>query len=148
MTALARVHGQGVLALSEIARLESLPVSYLEQLIGELRRAHIVEGTRGMHGGYRLARHPDQITVGEVYRVLEGEVSPVECTADGYLAGSCDRESNCLSKSVWTRVRDSVMAVLDSTTLGDLCRDETVDAGPTFIPLESIAGVRLPAGKA
>src|SRR6266702_3344587 len=59
MTELARSYRQGrLLSISEIARNEALPVSYLEQLVGELRRAGLVEGTRGVHGGYRLAAPP------------------------------------------------------------------------------------------
>ena len=66
---------RGLLSLSEISRTELLPLAYLEQLIGELRRAGLVEGVRGLHGGYRLTRGPSEITVGEVYRVLEGPIA-------------------------------------------------------------------------
>ncbi len=67
MTELARSYRQGrLLSISEIARNEDLPVAYLEQLVGELRRAGLVEGTRGVHGGYRLARGPEAMTVGDV----------------------------------------------------------------------------------
>src|ERR671938_1528414 len=113
MTELARSYRvHRLLSISEIARNEDLPVAYLEQLVGELRRAGLVEGTRGVRGGYRLARPPRSITVGEVYRVLEGEVAPVECTAEDYLPGACVRESACLSRSIWQRVQAAVVAVL------------------------------------
>src|SRR6266700_1259927 len=86
MTELARSYREErLLSISEIARNEGLPVAYLEQLVGELRRAGLVEGTRGVRGGYRLARAPQAITVGEVYRDLEGEVAPVDCTAASIL---------------------------------------------------------------
>ena len=123
MTQLARSHGQGLLSLAEISRTESLPLAYLEQLIGELRRAGLVEGVRGLHGGYRLTRTPSEITVGQVYRVLEGPIAPVECTAADYLPHSCDREEGCLSRSVWERVQDAISGVLDATTLNDLCNE-------------------------
>ena len=141
MTELARAHGRGLLSLGEIARAELLPLPYLEQLIGELRRAGLVEGVRGLHGGYRLTRRPDQITVGEVYRVLEGAIAPVECTAEDYLPHSCEREAACLSRSVWTRVRDSISAVLDTTTLEDLCRSDPAYAATSLIAVESIKGL-------
>jgi len=120
MGQLSKAYGQGLLSLTEIARAEQLPLAYLEQLVGELRRAHLVEGTRGLHGGYRLIRPPTEITVGEVYRVLEGPIVTVECTAEDYVSGSCDLENGCLSRSVWTRVRESIQQVLDSTTLADM----------------------------
>lgn len=120
MTELGRMHGRGLLSLAAISRTEGLPLAYLEQLIGELRRAGLVEGVRGLHGGYRLTRPPSAITVGEVYRILEGPIAPVECTADDYLPMSCAHEVGCGSKVIWSRVRDSITSVLDATTLEDL----------------------------
>src|SRR6266581_2442818 len=94
MTELARSYREErLLSISEIARNEALPLSYLEQLVGELRRAGLVEGTRGVHGGYRLARAPEAITVGDIYRILEGEVAPVDCTAEDYLPSTWPRSS-------------------------------------------------------
>src|SRR3981081_1926063 len=88
MTELARSYREDrLLAISEIARNEDLPLSYLEQLVGELRRAGLVEGTRGVHGGYRLARAPEAITVGDINRVLEGEAAPVARTDAAHLRG-------------------------------------------------------------
>jgi Rrf2 family protein len=140
MTELARSYGQErLLSIAEIARSEDLPLAYLEQLVGELRRAGLVEGTRGVRGGYRLARPPCAITVGEVYRVLEGAVAPVECTAEDYLPGSCVREPVCLSRSIWDRVQHAILAVLDSTTLDDLLKTEVRRAPPAqFVPLETL----------
>jgi Rrf2 family transcriptional regulator, cysteine metabolism repressor len=140
MTELARSYAEGrVLSISEIARNEDLPLAYLEQLVGELRRAGLVEGTRGVRGGYRLSRTPAAITVGDVYRVLEGEVAPVECTAEDYLPGSCAREPVCLSRGIWERVQLAILAVLDSTTLDDLLRTEALHhAAPHLVPLESL----------
>ncbi|HEX3245971.1 MAG TPA: Rrf2 family transcriptional regulator [Chloroflexota bacterium] len=141
MTELAAAYEQGLLPLSEIARSEQLPLAYLEQLIAELRRAGLVEGIRGVHGGYRLARHPDEITVGDIYRVLEGPIAPVDCTAVEYLPGSCVVEESCLSRSVWARVRDSIESVLDSTSLEDLRLEHAATAGPSVIPLEALRAV-------
>ena len=137
MTELARSFREDkLLSIAEIARNEGLPLAYLEQLVGELRRAGLVEGTRGVRGGYRLARAPEGITVGEIYRVLEGEVAPVDCTAEDYLPGSCAREPLCLSRGIWARVQAAILSVLDSTTLDDLLQSE----GRQFVPLTSIQG--------
>jgi Rrf2 family protein len=135
MTELARSYREDrLLSIAEIARSEGLPLAYLEQLVGELRRASLVEGTRGVRGGYRLARAPEAITVGDVYRVLEGEVAPVDCTAEDYLPGSCAREPVCLSRGIWSRVQAAILGVLDSTTLDDLLLTE----GRQFVPLEAV----------
>jgi Rrf2 family transcriptional regulator, cysteine metabolism repressor len=140
MTELARSYGDDrLVSIAEIARSEDLPLSYLEQLVGELRRAYLVEGTRGVHGGYRLARPPAEITVGDVYRVLEGEVAPVACTAEDYLPGGCPRDAVCLSRSIWERVQRAVLDVLDATTLADLVRSERSPAAPSqFVPIASL----------
>jgi Rrf2 family transcriptional regulator, cysteine metabolism repressor len=146
MTQLARSFDGGLLSLTEIARAEHLPLAYLEQLVAELRRARLVEGTRGLHGGYRLSRPPTTITVGEVYRVLEGPISPVECTAEDYQPGGCDLEQECLSRSVWARVQESISKVLDSTTLADLLAPSAAPRSDSMIMLEMVHDVSGKAG--
>lgn len=138
MTELARSYGdQRLLSISEIARNEDLPLAYLEQLVGELRRGGLVEGTRGVRGGYRLARAPGAITVGEVYRILEGEVAPVECTAEDYQTGTCMRESACMSRSIWQRVQAAILSVLDATTLDDLLISDALQhASAHAVPIQ------------
>jgi Rrf2 family transcriptional regulator, cysteine metabolism repressor len=142
MTELARSYREDrLLSISEIARNEDLPLAYLEQLVGELRRGGLVEGTRGVHGGYRLSRAPESVTVGEVYRILEGEVAPVDCTAEDYLPGACGRESVCMSRSIWERVQAAILGVLDSTTLDDLLISDALQhAAAHFVPLDSLGG--------
>ena len=142
MTELARSYRDDrLLSISEIARNEDLPLAYLEQLVGELRRAGLVEGTRGVRGGYKLARGPEHITVGDVYRILEGEVAPVDCTAEDYVPGSCTREQTCLSRDIWARVQAAVLGVLDATTLDDLLISDALQhaAATHFIKLEDIS---------
>jgi Rrf2 family protein len=128
MTELARAYGRGPLSIAEIAAVEHLPAGYLEQLAMPLRRAGLIKGTRGAHGGYALARPPAAISVGDVIRALEGPVAPVECLYDEYPPGSCIREPVCLSRPVWQRVKDSIDQVLDSISLEDLCG--TAEPGP------------------
>src|SRR5918995_306966 len=89
MTELAKAYGQGPRSLAWIAGAQHLPAGYLEQLAIPLRRAGLVESTRGAHGGYQLARPPELVSVGEIVRALEGPVTPVECLADDYPLGSC-----------------------------------------------------------
>lgn len=121
MTELAKAHGSAPVPLSEIARIESLPLAYLEQLVSDLRRAGLVEGTRGLHGGYRLTRSPAGVSVGEVVRALEGPIELVECLAEAYESGACGREPECMSRGIWFRVQHAIDRVLDATSLQDLC---------------------------
>ncbi len=127
LTELAHAYGGGPLSLSEIAETEGLPLAYLEQLVSPLRRAGLVESTRGAHGGYQLARDPSTITFGEVMQVLEGPFEPVECTAGSYVSGTCAREPACVSKVVWHRLKSSMEAALDRITLADLSSDPHAD---------------------
>jgi Rrf2 family protein len=140
MTELAKSYGQGPLALTRIAEVEHLPVGYLEQLAMPLRRAGLIEGRRGAHGGYQLALPPQHVTVGAVIRALEGPIAPVECLSEDYVVGSCDREIACASQSLWQRVKLSVDQVLNSVTLADLCAE--ADAVSAFIPLSRLERAR------
>ncbi|MBI4492329.1 MAG: Rrf2 family transcriptional regulator [Chloroflexi bacterium] len=133
MIELAKVHGTRPLALSEIARTEELPLAYLEQLVADLRRAHLVGGMRGLHGGYRLTRPPAQVTVGDVVRALEGPLALVDCLSQDYQPGGCEREIECLSRSIWSQVKQSIEQVLDSTTLEDLCLGQSGER--TLLPV-------------
>jgi Rrf2 family transcriptional regulator, cysteine metabolism repressor len=124
MTEFARGYGEGPMSIAEVARVESLPVAYLEQLAAQLRRGGLVESTRGVHGGYTLTRPAAEISVLEVVRILEGEVSPVECVASGYVSGTCIREGQCASRSLWQRLKQSIDSVLSETSLADLLADQ------------------------
>jgi len=120
MIALAKGYHRGPLSLAEISRSEDISLSYLEQLIAILRRAGLVGGTRGAHGGYRLTADPASITAGQVVRALEGPLAPAECVSEGVGAGYCRRQMICPSKPLWEQVRNSIAQVLDTTTLADL----------------------------
>lgn len=135
MTELAKAHGQGRRSLSDVARVESLPLAYLEQLAAQLRRGGLIEGTRGAQGGYVLTRSPRDITVLDIVTLVEGEVAPVECVAHGYEPGTCCRENDCASRSLWARLKHSIDAVLNETTLADLVADHGLVTA--FAPVEA-----------
>ncbi|MGQ9653244.1 MAG: RrF2 family transcriptional regulator [Thermodesulfobacteriota bacterium] len=117
MLELALNHGRGVVSLSHVARQQGISLKYLEQLIRPLRRAGIVEGTRGATGGYRLTRSPSQISVGEVIRALEEPMNPVECLDDTRL---CERSGQCRARGVWAYLSHSIQRTLDAITLDDI----------------------------
>jgi len=110
MMELARRYGEGQMSLKAIAQKHDLSEHYLEQLVAPLRNAGLVKSIRGAYGGYILARTPEEITAGDVIRVLEGPISPVEF----------EEEEDPAKRDLWMRIRDSISEVLDSTTLQDL----------------------------
>lgn len=129
MTELAKAYGSGPMSLTEVARVEHLPLAYLEQLAGALRRGGLVESTRGVHGGYALSKPPAEISVLDVVTLVDGEVAPVECVAHDYTPGCCTREGECASRPLWLRLKRSIDAVLSTTTLQELVADHAlVDA--------------------
>src|ERR687895_657628 len=112
-------------ALASVAEAETLPLSYLEHLVAKLRDAGLVSSTRGAHGGYRLARPADEITMLEVVEALEGPVAPMECFhADREGRVLCSHEFDadraCATKMLWTRVHGGVTKALAGTTLAEL----------------------------
>ena len=89
MVALARHHGQGSMSIAAMSKASGVPMPYLEQLIGPLRRAGLVESKRGARGGYQLTRDPGEVAVGEVYRIMEGPVAPMECVSEDVTEQTC-----------------------------------------------------------
>lgn len=122
MVALAHGFGDGPMSITEIARQSNVPPSYLEQLIAPLRRASLVESKRGAHGGYALAREPGLIRIGDIYRVMEGPVAPMDCVSEDLSDQTCPLIDGCETRPVWLKVRDSIIDALDSTTLADLAK--------------------------
>lgn len=110
MMALAKKEGEGPTSLKSIAQEYNLSEHYLEQLIAPLRNATLVKSVRGAYGGYKLAKQPEEITAGDIIRVLEGPISPVEVLDDEEPA----------KRDLWIKIRDAVKDVLDTTTLADL----------------------------
>ena len=108
-------------SLSDVAERQSISISYLEQLIAKLKKAGIVQSTRGAQGGYSLAKNPEEISVGEILRALEGSLSPVDCSAvDGEGETECSASSFCVTKYVWKRINDSINETVNNIFLSEL----------------------------
>jgi Rrf2 family cysteine metabolism transcriptional repressor len=93
--------------------------------VAKLKKADLVESTRGAHGGYRLARPAEEITMDQVVMALEGQIAPMECFTDDDLRRvHCSHETDggraCATKLLWTRVQGSVFRALQGTTLAEL----------------------------
>lgn len=108
------------MSITEIAKESSVPTAYLEQLIAPLRRAGLVESKRGAHGGYMLTRSPELVRIGDVYRVMEGPIAPMDCVSEDLTEQTCPLIDGCETRPIWIKVRDSIVDALDSTTLADL----------------------------
>jgi Rrf2 family protein len=114
MLVLAAEYEQGVISLREVAERESLPEKYLEQIVSCFIKAGLVDSLRGVRGGYRLARHPGGITVGDVLRLTEKVFPTAAC---GRADAHCGHLESCVLVGVVEDIRDAVDRVMDRLTL-------------------------------
>ena len=113
-------------SLKAIAAAEALPLAYLERIVALLKKSGLVESTRGAHGGYRLARPADAITMDEAVLALEGVVAPMSCFVDDrdgnrvLCSHEADQGHGCATKLLWTRVQGGMVEAMRKTTLAEL----------------------------
>lgn len=103
-----------------IAERQTIPEAYLEQLFAQLKRDGLVNSVRGALGGYTLARPPEETTVGDVLRSLEGGLNLVDCLLE---EDACGKSCACPSRIVWMKIRDGLNAIVDGITLQDMIDD-------------------------
>ena len=126
MIDLAQHDAAGYIPLRDISRRQEISAKYLEQIVVQLSRAGLVTATRGAQGGYQLARHPAQYTVGEILRITEGSLAPVACLEHDPV--ECPRAEDCITLDFWRGLYDAVNRYVDSVTLEDLvCRGKTLN---------------------
>lgn len=123
MVDLAQHATEGPISLKSVADRQKLSEHYLEQLVPELRKAGLVKSIRGSQGGYILAKSPEDIIIGDVIRILEGPIAPVDCTNESDGLSCCEKTDFCVTREVWVKVRDSINDVVDSISLADLLKD-------------------------
>jgi Rrf2 family cysteine metabolism transcriptional repressor len=117
MLDLALHYGEGPILLRDVARREHISERYLEQIILSLKAAGLVNSTRGARGGFMLTKPPSQIRLIEVMQVSEGSMAPVECVSDPKV---CSRSSLCVTRDIWSEMKEAMSGILESTTLQDL----------------------------
>lgn len=117
-------HGQGrPVTLSAIAMRQQISEGYLEQLMAPMRRAGLVQSSRGAQGGYTLAREPQEIVAGDIFRALEGPLALTSCISESN-EKSCHMQQNCGSRFIWEEIQKAISQVLASYTLADLLNRE------------------------
>ena len=117
---LADHYGDGPQSIKCIAERQGIPEAYLEQLIAMLRKEKLVISNRGAQGGYRLAASPEEITVGQVLRALEGGLNLVDCLLE---EDSCGKTCASPSRVVWLKIRDGLNNIVDGITLQDMINE-------------------------
>lgn len=122
MTDIAAHEGEGNVSLRDVAARQGISVKYLEQIAGTLAKAGLLHSGRGAQGGYRLAREPEQYTVGDILRLTEGNLAPVACL--GGPENRCERCGECPTLDFWTGLYAVVNQYIDRYTLADLLAEQ------------------------
>ncbi len=115
---LAEQRDKGFIALKEIADKQNISKKYLEQIIPILNRSGILITNRGYQGGYKLAKEPGEITIGEILRNTEGSLAPVACMEQS--PNQCERCNECVTLPIWIGLERVVNEYLDGITLQDV----------------------------
>ena len=122
MTDVAEHDGEGYVSLKDVAARQNISPKYLEQIAGMLAKAGMLHSGRGAQGGYRLAREPENYTVGSILRLTEGNLAPVACLEG--TENRCQRCGECATLDFWTGLYAVVNEYIDRFTLADLLAEQ------------------------
>lgn len=118
MIDLAQHADDGYISLKTISDRTELSMKYLEMIVGNLKKAELVDSTRGKDGGYKLNKAPADYNVGEILRCIEDNLAPVACIREGSI--NCEKAGGCLTVPMWKELDDITNAYLATVTLEDL----------------------------
>jgi Rrf2 family transcriptional regulator, cysteine metabolism repressor len=107
----------------EIAKRQDIPVKFLEQILAQLKKGGFVKSQRGKKGGYLLTREPSKITLGQVIRLIEGPVEPIECVCKGG-EKTCSYSSHCSLRDVFARIGEQIAETVDKKTFEQLKNEQ------------------------
>ena len=133
MVLLAGRYGKGPLIVTEIAKLTAAPPNFLHQVLNNLARAGLVVSRRGATRGYELARAPDQISLLDIFEVIEGPIGLTSCTVEG---NWCPREQGCTLARVWNGIQDTIIDRLRVATLDQLAVARGTEHPGCPVPVE------------
>ena len=109
--------------IKEIAAREQIPVKFLEQILLTLKNTGLVKSRMGVGGGYYLGKPANEITLGQIIRILDGPLAPITCVSQmAYEKCACPDEETCGLRLVMLDVRNAISNILDFTTLADVAR--------------------------
>jgi Rrf2 family protein len=116
-------HSEGLeTQVKDISRRQGISQRYLEQIFQKLKKAGIVGSKRGPSGGYFLNKTPGSITIGEVIRITEGDITPVLCVNPEDSSQPCKRSGECVTQVIWDEAGKRLKEYFDSVTIKDLCK--------------------------
>lgn len=132
-------YGKPQVRIQTVSDEQNIPKRFLEQILNDLKSAGLVQSKRGVAGGYRLARPPEEISIAEIIRHIEGALAPVSCVSERfYEKCSCPDESRCPIRAVMKEIREAVVRIAERVTIAELCeRARKLEEHP-LVPLDFI----------
>jgi Rrf2 family protein len=127
LVSIARESDTAVISADRISKLQNIPLKFLEQILIVLRRAGLVKSSKGMRGGYRLAKQAEAISLAEVIRLFEGALAPTT-SASKYFYETSPIEKEQKALNVFCEIRDFVARKLEATSIADICKVEVEHA--------------------
>ena len=132
-------HGKSVLRIQAISDQQNIPKRFLEQILNDLKSAGVVDSKRGVAGGYRLSKPPEQISLAVVIRHIEGPLAPVSCVSEKFYSKcTCPDESKCGIRSIMKEVRDAIVTILEGVSVAELCQRVQQLQGVQANPLDYV----------
>jgi Rrf2 family protein len=131
-----RRDGGTLVPAREIATSQQIPLRFLEQQLGALHKAGLVESFRGAGGGCRLAKEPTEINVAEIADAIEGQLYPMFCLEP--TDHTCFADSRCGLQGFWGEVARAIQRVFEETTVADLVSRHQRTTGPMFFTPEQL----------
>ena len=112
--------------IKEISQREQISAKFLEQILLTLKNAGLLHSKMGVGGGYYLAKPPSEISLGQIFRTLDGPVAPINCVSQmAYEPCGCPNEQTCGLRMVMGDVRNAIAGILDNTTLADVTQRQS-----------------------
>jgi len=124
MIGLSMNYGRGSVHTHDIAEIEHIPQKFLEQILLELKKAGLLESKRGRGGGYSLIKSPEDISLAEVIRIIDGRLAPLGCVSN-WAHIKCPEESDCGLHKVMRDVRNAIVKILEDVSFADVCKKTT-----------------------
>ena len=121
---LARRFNDGPIGASDIAKTQSIPIKYAQQILHRLRRGGVIRSVRGPHGGFLLSREPSLVNLKDIIFAAEGDTFEVVCQSDPIHHQFCENKSACCLGSIWQEMKSAIDRVLQSATLSSLLAKE------------------------
>lgn len=115
-------YGGTPISVKKIASIQNCSDSYMEQIFSLLKKADLIQSARGARGGYTLTRTPDEISVAQIIRALEGPIGFTECSMDhkNEEESCCVHEEHCISREFWKELYENINSFLENKKLSDL----------------------------